>query len=150
MCPALCSGRCIGFAPSVLRDAILAVAMRSACVFLAAVASLPGQTATQTTLIDPPAESSGLVLVSLGLTDTEPTAWDGSLQVESGKLLALIGREFPVGGVSDPQNRWKASSRPGFEISRRLMYEQHFSTPDEVRILEPSLYAFWTLDPQRG
>jgi len=124
--------------------------MRSACVFLAAVASLAGQTTTQTALIDPPADSSGLVLISLGLTDTEPTAWDGSLQVESGKLLALIGREFRVGGVIDPPNRWKASSRPGFEISKRLMYEQHFSTPDEVRVLEPSLYAFWTLDPQRG
>ena len=96
MCPAFRSGRCNGFAPSVLRDGILAVAMRSACVFLAAVASLPGQTDTQATLIDPPADSSGLVLISLGLTDTEPTAWDCSLQVESGKLLALIGREFCV------------------------------------------------------
>ncbi len=121
--------------------------MRLASILLAAAISSAAQSTTQTSLIDPPADSNSLVLISLGLTDTEPTAWDGSLQVESGKLLAVIGRSFRVGDVVDPPNRWKASSRPGFEISRRLMYEQYFSTPDELRILEPSLYAFLDAGP---
>lgn len=121
--------------------------MRSVVCFLAAAASIPGQTTTQTTLIDPPTDSNSVVLIRLGITDTEPTAWDGSLQVESGELLRLVGREFRVGDVIVPSNGWKASSRPGFEIPERLMYEQYFSTPNELRILEPSLYAFLDASP---
>ncbi len=123
------------------------MAVRPALAFLWAAFSLAGQTTTQTTLIDPPAGSSDVVLVRLGLTDTAPSNWDGSLEVETGKLLALVGREFRVGDVVHPPNRWKASSRPGFEIPERLMYERYFRTSDELRVLEPSLYAFLDAGP---
>ena len=116
--------------------------MRLALIFLAAAVHLVGQSSTQTSLKDPPPGSDSVVVISLGLTDTEPTQWDGTLRVEGGNLLALIGREFRVGDIVHPPNRWEAWSRPGFVIAKRLMYEQYFSTPDELRILEPSLYAF--------
>ena len=121
--------------------------LRLLLALLIAAALLLGQSSTQTSLRDPPSGSDSVVLISLGLTDTAPTVWNGSLRVDDGKLLALIGREFRVGDVVHPPNRWQASSRPGFVIAKRLMYEEYFSTPDELRILEPSFYAFLDSSP---
>ncbi len=116
--------------------------MRPAIAFLATVVPLAAQSSTQTSLADPPPSGDSVVLITLGLTDSEPADWSGSIQVEAGNLLALVGSEFRVGDVVHPPNRWEAWSRPGMVIAKRLMYAQYFSTPDELRILEPSLYAF--------
>ncbi len=130
---------------------MLTIAMRMVSVLLATVvvatAFLSGQSSTQTSLKDPPADADSGVLIRLGLTDTKPTQWNGTIRVENGRLLELIGREFRVGDVIHPPNRWQASSRPGFESGKRLMYEQYFSTPEEHKILEPSFYAFFDSSP---
>ena len=121
--------------------------MRLAWAVLLAATSLAGQSSTQTTLLDPPSESEAAFLVTLGLQDTRPTSWDGSVQVEAGNLLALIGREFRVGDVVHPPNRWEASSRLGFRVAQRLMYEQYFQTPGDLLVLEPSIYLFLEAGP---
>ncbi len=126
---------------------MLTIAMRLAWTLFTTAVVLLGQSSTQTSLTDPPADAETVLLIRLGLTDVEPTEWDGVIRVEAGSLLALIGREFRVGDVVDPPNRWQAASRPGFEVSKRLMYEEYFSTPDEHRILEPSFYAFLDESP---
>ena len=115
--------------------------MRRFLLLFATATLLSAQSSTQTSLQDPPVGGS-VFLIRLGLTDAEPTNWNGTIRVENGELRALIGREFRAGDVVHPPNRWEASTRPGFEIGERLMYEQYFSAPDELRILEPSLYAF--------
>ena len=133
--------------PQSARGKILTDAMRLFLALLIPALLLHGQSSTQTSLKDPPSGTDSVVLISLGLTDTISTVWDGSVQIQDGMLLALIGREFRVGDVIHSPNRWQASSRPGFVIAKRLMYEQYFSTPEELQILEPSFYAFLDSGP---
>ena len=96
--------------------------MRYPWAALLAATSLAGQSSTQTTLLDPPSGSEAVFLVTLGLRDNQPTSWDGSVEVEAGNLLALIGREFRVGDVAHPPNRWEASSRPGFLMAAMMSW----------------------------
>ena len=133
--------------PQSARGKILTDTMRLFLALLIPALLLHGQSSTQTSLKDPPSGTDSVVLISLGLTDTISTVWDGSVQIQDGMLLALIGREFRVGDVIHSPNRWQASSRPGFVIAKRLMYEQYFSTPEELQILEPSFYAFLDSGP---
>ncbi len=121
--------------------------MRLTLAMLAAIGSLAGQNSTLTSLRDPPPDANAVVLVTLGLTDTEATDWSGKLDVRSGTLLALVGREFRTGDVVHPADRWEASSRDGFVVAKRLMYEEYFSTPEDQRILEPSFYVFLKSGP---
>ena len=132
---------------AVLGGGMLTIVMRQVWLLLTSAVLLLAQSSTQTSLMDPPAEAETVLLIRLGLTDTEPTEWDGEIRVDRGRLLKLIGRELRVEDVVHPPNRWEASSRPGFEIGKRLMYEEYFSTPDEHRILEPSVYAFLDASP---
>ena len=51
--------------------------------------------------------------ILLGLGDTEPTAWDGSIKVSSGKIVSIQGWRFAENDSSDYKSSWKASTRRG-------------------------------------
>src|SRR5712664_569397 len=49
--------------------------------------------------------------VLLGVGDTEPTTWDGTVKLTGGKITSIQGWRFADGDSSDYQSSWKASTR---------------------------------------
>lgn len=106
------------------------------------LASLVAQSTTQTTLQDPPTDASTALLFSFGLGDTEETAYDGSMSVEGGELVALAGYEMRAGDLIRDPRRWELSTRPAFPFSRRGHDEGILvDLPDGV-MLQPRMYAY--------
>src|SRR5262249_59106950 len=48
--------------------------------------------------------------VLLGVGDSEPTVWDGSVKVSGGNVVSIQGWRF-AGADSSDKNGWKASTR---------------------------------------
>jgi len=64
------------------------------------------------------------VLIRFGLTDTEPRAWDGSLAVEGGELLALRNwRPRPEDRITGPDS-WKLDTTRGVNFRLRAWEEE--------------------------
>lgn len=49
--------------------------------------------------------------VRFGMTDSTPTAWDGTVAVEPGQVTALQGWRFAAADAADGTSGWKASTR---------------------------------------
>ena len=49
--------------------------------------------------------------VLLGIGDTEPTVWDGSVKLSGGSVTAIQGWRFADRDSSDYKSSWKASTR---------------------------------------
>ena len=56
------------------------------------------------------AEDAGLLL-QLGLTDQEGTAWDGSIKVTPGEVQDIAGWRFEGKDKLDGKSGWTASTR---------------------------------------
>ena len=82
-------------------------------------AALFAQSSTQTTLRNPPSAADTVLLITLGIGDTAVTKWDGSIEVENGTLVRLIGYEMGIGDLIHPPRRWEAATRKAFPFSRR-------------------------------
>jgi hypothetical protein len=52
------------------------------------------------------------VRVLFGLTDTEPTPWDGTVTLDSGSVKAIQGWRFGPEDSTDYARSWKAATRP--------------------------------------
>ncbi len=76
---------------------------------LAAIILAAGVLAAQTETRKPDPASS--VRVLFGLTDTSPTRWDGSVQLEHGHITAIQGLRFGPEDSTDYQTSWRASTR---------------------------------------
>jgi hypothetical protein len=63
----------------------------------------------QTNAVPRPVVSS--VRVLFGLTDTEPTRWDGTVNVDSGTVNAIQGWRFGPEDSTDYSSSWKAATR---------------------------------------
>ncbi len=86
---------------SHLRRVILPVTMLS----LIAAAQVPGP-------VRPAASSAtSSVRVLFGLTDMEPTRWDGTIAVDSGSVKAIQGWRFGAEDSTDYSTSWKAATR---------------------------------------
>lgn len=119
------------------------------CVLLlaagaATVASrVAGQTAAQSiAALD---DSVVSFRVRLGMTDTEPRAWDGSLVVQGGELVALRNGH-PRPGDQVEKTSWKLATRRGPNFQRRAWEEEVPSSPAGY-ILVPSLVVDVTTTP---
>ena len=104
--------------------------------------SLAAQSATPTTLVDPPAWANAVLLVTLGVGDSKATTWDGQASLPSGREVRVVGYDFRYGDVVHPPNRWEASSRAGYQVPPRTLYEEYFEPPGEGGILPTSLLLF--------
>ena len=51
--------------------------------------------------------------ILLGVTDREPTPWDGSIAVSPGAIASIRGWRFVAGDSTDSVASWQCSSRPG-------------------------------------
>ena len=51
------------------------------------------------------------VRVLFGLTDTEPTRWDGTVSIDSGSVKAIQGWRFGADDSTDYASSWKAATR---------------------------------------
>ena len=49
--------------------------------------------------------------ISLGLKDTEPATWDGSLSLSGGQITRIEGWRFGGGDTTDGRSKWKAATR---------------------------------------
>ena len=105
-------------------------------------ALLWSQSSTQTTLRNPPANASHALLVSFGIGDKTQTKWDGSLQVEAGELVELVGYEMGLGDVIHPPRRWEMSTRPAFPFSRRNHDEDILVDLPPDTFLTPRFYVY--------
>ena len=56
-------------------------------------------------------ESTSSVRIVFGLTDSAPTRWDGSVQLEPGRVTAIQGVRFGPEDSSDYQSSWRAVTR---------------------------------------
>lgn len=54
--------------------------------------------------------------ILLGLGDTEPAVWDGSIKVSTGKIVSIQGWRFAENDSSDYKSSWKASTRRGMAV----------------------------------
>ena len=104
--------------------------------------SLLAQSVTSTTALDPPAEADALFLLTLGADDPEETDWSGSLSVEQGELARLSGYELRFGDLVHPPARWEARSQTGYQVPKRLMYEEYFRDVANGGVLGPSLLIY--------
>ena len=100
------------------------------------------QSSTQTTLRNPPAGADTVLLVTLGTGDTAETKWDGSIEVENGTLVRLIGYEMRVGDIIHPPRRWEASTRKPFPFSRRPHDEGILQDLDPSVHLSPRFHVY--------
>ncbi len=58
-----------------------------------------------------PQQSLASVRVAFGLTDTAPSAWDGTVKLDSGKVTAIQGVRFGPEDSTDYSMSWKAATR---------------------------------------
>jgi hypothetical protein len=72
---------------------------------LLAVALLTAQSGARKT------ESASSIRIVFGLTDSAPTRWDGSVQLEHGHVTAIQGVRFGPEDSSDYQSSWRAVTR---------------------------------------
>ena len=100
------------------------------------------QSSTQTTLRNPPKGAGLALLVTFGLGDTAETGWDGSLQVENGELVELIGYEMGLADVIHPPRRWEMSTRPAFQFNRRNHDEDILADLPPGTYLTPRFYVY--------
>lgn len=56
-------------------------------------------------------ESAVSVRILFGLTDSEPSRWDGSVQLEHGRVTAIQGLRFGPEDSTDYQSSWRAATR---------------------------------------
>ena len=103
--------------PSLISNRLIFIA--SLIVSCSCATVLFAQSSTQTTLRNPPAGAGTVLLATLGIGDAAETKWDGSIEVENGKLIKLIGYEMRVGDIIHPPRRWEAATRKAFPFSRR-------------------------------
>ena len=92
------------------------------------------QSSTQTTLRNPPKGADHALLVTFGIGDRAETGWEGSLQVENGELVGLIGYEMGLADVIHPPRRWEMSTRPAFQFNRGITTRTSWSISRRERI----------------
>ncbi len=122
-------------------------ALRTLAATLCAASLLPGQSSTQTTLRNPPPGATHALLVTFGVGAKTQTAWDGSLEVENGELVELIGYEMGRDDVIHPPRRWEMSTRPAFPFSRRNHDEGILQDLPPDTYLTPRFYVYLNGSP---
>ena len=118
------------------------LALRIFALSVFSTALLWSQSSTQTTLRNPPAGASHALLVTFGIGDNTQTAWDGSLKVEAGELVELVGYEMGLGDVIHPPRRWEMSTRPAFPFNRRNHDEDILVDLAPDTFLTPRFYVY--------
>jgi len=88
------------------------------CLLLSS-ATLFAQSSTQTTLRNPPPGANRVLLVTLGVGDSEQTKWDGAITVTNGDLVGLVGYEMREGDLIHPPRRWAVQTRRPYPFTRR-------------------------------
>ncbi|MEZ5355140.1 MAG: hypothetical protein R2762_21105 [Bryobacteraceae bacterium] len=111
-------------------------------VLLAATAYLLSQSATTTTLQNPPPGADALFAVRLGATDTAETKWDGSVEVINGELVKLTGYEMRIDDIVDPPNRFTVSTRKAFLFPKRPHDSDLYIDSPGPNILSPRLFVY--------
>ena len=105
-------------------------------------ALLWSQSSTQTTLRTPPSDATHALLVTFGIGDKTQTTWNGSLQVEAGELVEVVGYEMGLGDVIHPPRRWEMSTRPAFPFNRRNHDEDILVDLPPDTFLTPRFYVY--------
>lgn len=118
------------------------LAVQALVVALAMAPQIWSQSSTQTTLRNPPSGANHALLVSFGVGDRAETKWDGSLEVDQGELVELIGYEMGIGDVVHPPRRWEMSTRPAFEFNRRNHDEAILEDLAPDTYLTPRFYVY--------
>ena len=118
------------------------VASRILVFSVVSTSILWSQSSTQTTLRNPPTGASHALLVTFGIGDRAETGWDGSLQVEHGELVELVGYEMGLGDVIHPPRRWEMSTRPAFAFNRRNHDEDILVDLASDTYLTPRFYVY--------
>lgn len=108
----------------------------------AGVTWLVSQSSTQTTLQNPAPEANRVLLVRFGIGDESQTKWDGSVTVQNGKLVEVIGYEMRVGDLVHPPGRWEASTREAFAFRRRPHDEGWLVDLPKPVYLTPRIYFY--------
>ncbi len=117
------------------------------CALALLASGAAAQSVTSTTTIDPPAGADALYLLTLGVGDQQETAWDGSVDVEQGELVRLVGYELRYGDLVHPPRRWEARSRAGYQVPPRTLYEDKFLPVGDGGLLAPSVMLYLRSTP---
>ena len=133
--------------PSGKKSFTVIATLLLAFLLTGAAAWLYSQSSTQTTLRNPPPDADTALLVTLGRGDRQEIDWTGSIEIENGEIVELVGYEMRVGDIIHPPRRWEAKTRPAFPFARR---------PHDVNILEdlspdtfltPRFYIYLNANP---
>jgi hypothetical protein len=63
--------------------------------------------------VERPMPAGDAFRILLGVTDREPTVWDGSITVSTGSIASIHGWRFVAGDSTDSASTWKCSTRAG-------------------------------------
>lgn len=121
--------------------------LSAACWILCAAVPAVAQTTTQSTLRNPPTEADRVLLVTLGVGDSDSTDWSGGIRVRNGEIVDLIGYEMGAGDLVAPPSRWEMRSRPAFPFNRRNHDEDILVDLPDGTYLTPQFHVYLSGSP---